>query len=176
MRDVRYQRGTTPEGAPAGISSDLSGTHQYLSKPTPLSRAVSIWTQPLIKSEAHETKAQSRERSSRRASPRVQRTPLSAQEGSPARRLVQRTEVLSRLGHWAGGCPNHLFRPELIRPDGLTLDETTQSLDKYHTGLDVHAVYAMLDAKLLPKLRAVGAGIRTEITYQSFHGYDPSRS
>jgi len=170
MRDVRYQRGERA-GVPGwNFLSDLSGTHQYLDQSdTTITGGIDL-TQPLIKTEAHETKFKAGTLiTSRRREFSARRFQL-----VPARAPGDLFNELSFCpgSDWAGGCPNYLFRPELIRPDGLLLDETTQSYDKYHTGLDVYAVYAMIDAKLLPKLRAVG-GLRTEITYQSFNGFNP---
>jgi TonB-dependent receptor len=52
------------------------------------------------------------------------------------------------------------------------LDEWTLDLDRYKTGLDVYGAYLMLDAQVLPQLRAIG-GVRSEITYQIFTGSNP---
>jgi TonB-dependent receptor len=73
---------------------------------------------------------------------------------------------------WSQQCPNQLFRNELVRPDGLLLDEWTLDFDQYETGLDVYAGYGMIDTMFLPKLRAV-TGVRAEVTSQHFVGYDP---
>jgi len=170
MRDVRYRRAER-DGVPGwNFVNDLSGTHQFLDQSdTTVTGGVDL-TQPLIKSEAHDTKL------------KVGSLITSRRRDFRARRFqLVRAQVPGALFNelsfcpgqaWSGGCPNYLFRPELIRPDGLLLDETTQNYDQYRTGLDVYSVYAMLDSKVLPKLRAV-AGARAEITYQAFNGFDP---
>ncbi|HYQ03162.1 MAG TPA: TonB-dependent receptor [Polyangiaceae bacterium] len=170
MRDVRYQRGER-DGVPGfNFVSDLSGQHQFLKQSDQTVTGGLDILQPLVRNEAHETKlkvgtliaSRRRDFNARRFQLVPSRTP-----GSLFNELS-----FCPGGTWAGGCPNYLFRPELVRPDGLLLDENTQAYDAYKTGLDVYAAYAMLDAKVLPKLRAV-AGVRAEITYQAFNGFDP---
>ncbi len=169
-RDVRYRQAER-NGVPGwDFLSDLSGEHQYISQSdTTITGGLDV-LQPLVRSEAHETKL------------KVGTLVTSRRRDFEARRFQfvpsgKPGFLLSELNFcpgqsYSGGCPNYLFRPELIRPDGLTLNEFTQASDKYHTGLDVYAAYVMLDAKLAPKLRAVG-GVRPEITFQEFASTDP---
>lgn len=169
-RDVRYRRGER-NGVPGwDFLSDLSGEHQYIGQSdTTMTGGLDV-LQPLVRSEAHDTKL------------KVGTLVTSRRRDFEARRfqlVPDRTPgfLLRELSFcpgatYSGGCPNYLFRPELIRADGLTLNEFTQDSDRYRTGLDVYAAYAMLDAKLLPKLRAVG-GVRGEITFQEFVSSDP---
>jgi TonB dependent receptor/Carboxypeptidase regulatory-like domain/TonB-dependent Receptor Plug Domain len=169
-RDVRYRRDVRDGVGGWSFLSDLSGEHQYIGQSdTTVTGGLDV-LQPLIRSEAHDTKL------------KVGTLVTSRRRDFEARRfqLVPPREpgfLYQQLSFcpgdtYSGGCPNYLFRPELIRPDGLTLNEFTQDSDRYKTGLDVYAAYAMLDAKLLPKLRAVG-GFRGEITFQEFVSSDP---
>jgi len=170
-RDTRYQRGVNDAGVPGwNFVSDLNGTHQFLKQSDRTITGGVDLTQPLIQSEDHQTKIKFGTLiTSRRREFRARRFQLVP--GSSRGFLFDQLSFCPG-STWSGGCPNYLFRPELIRNDGLVLEENTQGYDQYETGLDVYSGYGMLDIKLLPKLRAVG-GARAEITYQSFHGYDP---
>ena len=169
-RDVRYTRGER-DGVPGwDFLPDGSGQHQFLTQSDTTVNVGLDVLQPLVKAVEHETKIKvgtlitSRDRSFRAR--RLQITP-----GKTHGFLYNQLSFCPGQA-WSGGCPNYLFRPELIRADGLVLDEYTQGYDQYETGLDVYALYGMIDAKLLPKLRVVG-GVRPEITFQSFAGFDP---
>ena len=169
-RDVRYQRGER-DGIPGyTFVSDLSGTHQFLTQSdTTVAGGLNL-LMPVVRSVDHETKLKfGTLLTSRRRDFRARRFQF-----VPSRTPGFLYDQLSFCPGetWSGGCPNYLFRPELIRPDGLQLSERTQRFDQYATGLDVYAAYAMVDAKLLPKLRAVAGG-RAEITFQEFAGFDP---
>lgn len=85
--------------------------------------------------------------------------------------------TLDRLGSCAGtsyslACSDALFTSSSVRPDLLTLRESTQTFDRYEAGLDIWAGYAMLDSQLTRTLRAIG-GVRVEHTKQAFAGFDP---
>ena len=168
-RDVRYTRGDR-DGVPGWTYlPDGSGQHQFLKQSDTTVNAGLDVLQPLVKAVEHETKVKfgtlitSRDRSFRGR--RFQLTP------GMTRGFLYNELSFCPGQAWSGGCPNYLFRPELIRADGLLLDEYTQGYDQYETGLDVYAAYGMVDAKLLPRLRAVG-GVRPEITFQSFAAFD----
>jgi outer membrane receptor protein involved in Fe transport len=169
-RDVRYQRGER-DGIPGwNFVPDLSGEHQFLGQSDTTVTAGLDLLQPVVKSEEHDTKLKFGTLiSSRRRDFLARRFQL-----VPSRTPGFLFNQLSFCpgANWSGGCANYLFRPELIRPDGLLLDENTLDFDQYRSGLDVYAAYAMVDAKLLPKLRVVG-GVRAEITFQEFDGFDP---
>lgn len=169
-RDVRYLRAER-EGRPGWeFSSDSSGLHQYYDQgDTTLAAGLDV-LKPIIKDPDHETKLKlgglvtSRDRSFRAR--RFQLEP--ARVPGAFYNAVSFCEGSS----WSTGCPAQLFRPESIRADGLRVDETTLNLDEYETELDVYALYGMVDAEVLPDLRAI-AGLRAEITYQVFAGFDP---
>lgn len=170
-RDVRYQRDVDASGVPGfSFISDLSGQHQFLTQSDTTVVGGLDLTQPLVQNEAHETKLKvgtlitSRRRDF--LARRFQFVPSSA----PGFLYDQLSFCPG--ASWSGGCPNYLFRPELIRPDGLVFQDRTLDYDQYETGLDVYSAYAMVDAKLAPKLRAVVGG-RVEITFQEFSGFNP---
>jgi hypothetical protein len=168
-RDVRYVR-SVRNGEPGWqFTSDGSGLHSWFDQSDQTLAAGLNVLQPVVKGE-HETKlkfgglvtSRDRDFSARRF------------QFLPARRTGVLYDATSfcRGAAWVNGCAAQLFRPDLVRADGLLLDEWTLDLDQYETGLDVYGLYGMVDSMLTSKLRAV-AGLRTEITYQGFVGYDP---
>ena len=169
-RDVRYRRGERQGVEGWGFVGDQSGQHSFLQQSdTTLAGGLDV-LQPLVKAE------------DKRISIKVGGLVTSRRRDATARRfrlepprepgaLYDALSFCPSQG-WNRACPNLLFREELIGPGGLQLNEWTLNFDQYETGLDVFAVYGMLDAKLLPQLRAVG-GVRGEITYQAFSGFDP---
>lgn len=169
-RDVRYrltERGGIPGWA---FAADQSGQHSWLNQSdTTLTAGLDV-LQPLVLAEKERVSVKSGALvSSRRRDFRARRFRL-----EPAREPGFLYEQLSFCPGtaWNPACPNLLFRPELISSDGLLLDEWTLNFDEYETGLDVYAWYGMIDARVLRQLRAV-AGVRSEITYQAFAGFDP---
>jgi hypothetical protein len=170
-RDVRYQLGQRA-GIPGwNFISDSSGEHQYLDQSDTTVTAGFDVLQPLVRGKAHETKL------------KVGALITSRDTDFSARRfqlVPSRTPgfLFNQLSFcpgatWSGGCANYLFRPDLIRADGLLLNEWSLNHDQYQTGLDVYAVYGMIETQLLPKLRAV-AGARVEISLQDFAAFDPT--
>lgn len=61
--------------------------------------------------------------------------------------------------------PDELFAPEHIGPHAFQLQEATFRADNYDAEQEVAAVYAMMDAEVLPRLRLVG-GARIERAVQ----------
>ena len=169
-RDLRYRRTERMGVTGWDFSPDLSGQHQFLNQhDRTLTAGVDV-LQPLIQSKDHDTKLKvgalitARDRNF--GARRFQYVPDTTQ-------LQAYTDGKFCPGErWQNSCPGNLFRPELVRPGGLVLDEWTLDLDQYETGLDVYGAYAMLDSQLLPQLRAI-AGVRGEITYQVFTGFNP---
>jgi len=169
-RDVRYLS-TTRDGAPGWqFSSDASGLHSFFDQSDRTLAAGFDILQPVVKSPEHETKLKfggllsSRDREF--GARRFQFVPSS----KPGQ--LYRDASFCYGQAWSTGCASQLFRPDLVRPDGILLDEWTLNLDKYLTGLDVYSLYGMVDSKLTKDLRAI-AGVRSEITYQFFTGFDP---
>jgi outer membrane receptor protein involved in Fe transport len=170
-RDVRYQLGAR-DGVPGwNFISDSSGEHQYLDQSdTTVTAGVDV-VQPLIRTQAHETKLKMGALvTSRDTDFRARRFQL-----VPSRTPGFLFNELSFCpgAAWSGGCANYLFRPDLIRADGLLLNEWSLTHDQYQTGLDVYAVYGMVDTQLLPKLHA-SFGVRAEISFQDFAAFDPT--
>jgi TonB-dependent receptor len=169
-RDVRYRRDEL-NGIPGwSYVPDQSGEHQFLTQTDTSGSAGFDVLQPLIKAIEHETSIKGGALlTTRRREFRARRFQF-----LPSRDPGFLFNQLSFCpgASYSGGCPNYLFRPELIRPDGLLLNEWTQGFDQYKTGLDVYAAYGMIDTKILPKLRVIG-GVRAEITFQTFDGFDP---
>lgn len=169
-RDTRYLL-TEKDGIPGwkNVGSG-SGTHTYFDQSDrTLAGGLDI-LQPIIKSPEHETKLKfggllsSRDRSFHARRFQLVRS-------RDAGELYDEAEFCNGAS-WSTNCPSQLFRPDLVRADGLLLEEYTFNLDEYKTGLDVYALYGMVDTKLTPNLRAI-AGVRSEITYQFFTGFDP---
>lgn len=169
-RDVRYQAAQR-DGVPGWrYAADLSGEHSYLSQTDRTISAGLDVLQPLVKNPDHETRVKAgallvtrdREFLGRRF------------RLTPARSPGPIFDAVSFCPgeQWDQACPGFLFRQDLIRADGLLLEEWTLRFDQYETGLDVYALYGMLDVKPFKDLRAI-AGVRAEITYQSFAGFDP---
>ncbi|HEX3854534.1 MAG TPA: TonB-dependent receptor plug domain-containing protein [Polyangiaceae bacterium] len=159
-RDVRYQRGER-DGVPGwNFVADSSGEHQYLNQSDTTVTAGFDVLQPLISSLEHETKLKVGALvSSRDSDFRARRFQL-----VPARTPGFLFNQLSFCpgASWSGGCPNYLFRPDLIRADGLLLNEWSLNHDQYQTGLDVYAS-ADSSAKPVgfaprPALAAMGTG------------------
>lgn len=169
-RDVRYQQTVKDDVAGWQFAPDLSGEHSWMQQSDRTLTAGLDVTQPLIESADHDTKlkvgtmivSRDREFLARRFRLEPARTPGS----------IYNAVSFCPGTTWDPNCPGFLFQQNLIRPDGLLLDEWTLKFDQYETGLDVYALYGMLDTKVTKDLRAV-AGLRTEITYQSFAGFDP---
>jgi TonB dependent receptor/Carboxypeptidase regulatory-like domain/TonB-dependent Receptor Plug Domain len=170
-RDVRYvkaERGGEPGWE---FSSDASGIHSFFDQSDRTLAAGLDVLQPVIKNPEHETKLKfgglltSRDRAFRAR--RFQLIPSALGTGA-----LYNDASFCFGNTWSTGCASQLFRPDLIRTDGLLLDEFTFNLDQYETGLDVYALYGMIDTKLTADLRVI-AGVRPEITYQSFTGFDP---
>ena len=61
--------------------------------------------------------------------------------------------------------PDELFAPQHIGPDAFQLQEATFRADNYDAEQEVTAIYAMMDAEVLPRLRLVG-GARVERAVQ----------
>ncbi len=169
-RDVRYTRGER-DGVPGWtFLSDQSGEHQFLGQTDTSGSAGFDLLQPIIHALEHETSIKGGALlTTRRREFRARRFQF-VPSRDPGFLFNQLNFCPGST--FSGGCANYLFRPELIRPDGLLLNEWTQGFDQYKTGLDVYAAYGMIDAKVLPKLRFIG-GVRAEITYQAFDGFDP---
>jgi TonB-dependent receptor len=169
-RDVSYQLGQR-DGVPGwNVLPDASGQHQYLNQSDTTLTAGFDLLQPLVKAEAHETELKLGALvSSSDSDFRARRFQL-----VPAREPGFLYNQLSFCpgATWSGGCPNYLYRPDLIRSDGLLLSEWTLDHDQYQSRLEVYAAYGMVEAKLLPKLRAI-VGERVEITFQEFAAFDP---
>jgi outer membrane receptor protein involved in Fe transport len=170
-RDVRYQLGAR-DGIPGwNFISDSSGEHQFLDQSDTSVTAGFDVLAPLIRTKEHETRLKMGALvMSRDTDFRARRFQL-----VPARTPGFLFNELSFCpgATFSGGCANYLFRPDLIRTDGLLLNEWTLNHDQYQTGLDVYAVYGMVDTQLLPRLHAV-AGARVEITFQDFSSFDPA--
>jgi hypothetical protein len=169
-RDLRYQR-TEKAGVEGwAFVPDSSGQHSYL-KQSDTTRTLALDVmQPLIEPDEHRTSIKAGAMvTSRDREFRARRFQL-----EPARDTGAIYDALSFCPgrSWDPNCPNRLFRREAVRPDGLLLDEWTLNFDQYETGLDVYALYGMLDTKPFKNFRAIG-GVRTEITYQAFSGFDP---
>jgi len=169
-RDVRYLSAER-DGQPGWeFSADGSGLHQYYDQGDTTRAAGLDVLKPLITDPDHETKLKlgglltSRDRAFRARRFKIE----------PVRVPGAFYNIISFCdgASWSTGCPGQLFRQEAILPDGLVVDETTLNLDEYETSLDVYALYGMVDAEVLPSLRAI-AGVRAEITYQVFAGFDP---
>ncbi len=97
-------------------------------------------------------------------------------EPSPKRNQADRATI-DRLGTCSGAsyslsCSDALFTSSNVRPDLLTLRESTQKFDEYEAQLDIYAGYAMIDSQVTKNLRAIG-GARVERTNQTFAGYNP---
>jgi hypothetical protein len=169
-RDLRYVQAEREGVQGWRFSSDQSGQHSWLSQSdTTVTGGLDV-LQPLIKPEDQRLTVKAGALvTSRRRDFWARRFQL-----EPVREPGPIYEALSFCPsrEWNQACPNLLFRKELIGSDALLLDEWTLNFDQYETGLDVYAAYAMVDAKILPPLRVVG-GLRTEITYQAFSGFDP---
>jgi TonB-dependent receptor len=169
-RDTRYRRDTRAGVEGWSFVPDSSGQHHYLTQSdTTVTGGLDV-LKPIIRSEEHRTSFKVGALvTSRRREFRARRFQL-----IPAREPGAVYDALSFCpgANWDPGCPNRLFRREGVGPDGLLLDEWTLRFDQYETGLDVYSAYAMIDSKILEKLRAV-AGVRGEITYQAFSGFDP---
>ncbi|HEY0466498.1 MAG TPA: carboxypeptidase regulatory-like domain-containing protein, partial [Polyangiaceae bacterium] len=120
-RDVRYQRGENVDLVPGfNFIPDQSGQHQFLTQSDRTITGALDVTQPLVRSEAHETKLKMGTLiSSRRREFRARRFELTP-SGTPGFLYDQLKFCPGTT--WAGGCPNYLFRPELIRADGLLLN------------------------------------------------------
>lgn len=168
-RDLRYRRATRGDVVGWEFSPDQSGMHQFLKQHDRTLTFGADVIQPLITSKEHETKLKigtlvtSRDRSF--SGRRFQYVPgLQGQN--------YRDAAFCPGADWQRSCPGNLFRPELVMPSGLVLDEWTLNLDRYETGLDVYGAYGMVDTLLLPQLRAI-AGVRGEITYQIFTSRPP---
>ena len=147
-----------------------SGTHSYLTQ-SDSTRTVGLDVlQPIVEPEEHHTALKAGVLvTSRRRDFRARRFQLvSGQTLGPIYQAL--TFCPGRA--FDPGCANRLFRQEAVRSDGFTLNEWTLNFDQYETGLDVYSLYAMVDTKPTQNLRAV-AGIRSEITYQAFSGFDP---
>jgi hypothetical protein len=169
-RDLRYQ-----SSAKGGIEGwafvpDSSGQHSFLTQSDATRTLALDVTQPLIERDEHRTSIKAGAMvTSRDRQFRARRFQL-----EPARDTGAIYDALSFCPgrSWDPNCPNRLFRREAVRPDGLLLDEWTLNFDQYETGLDVYALYGMIDTKPFANFRAIG-GVRTEITYQAFSGFDP---
>lgn len=169
-RDTRYLRTARDGVAGWSFVPDSSGLHHYLAQQDRTFTGGLDITQPLITTEPHRTSLKVGTLiTSRRREFNARRFQL-----EPSREPDAVYDALSFCpgAAWDPGCPNRLFRQEGIGPGRLQLDEWTLRFDQYETGLDVYSVYGMIDAKPLEKLRAT-AGVRTEITYQAFSGFDP---
>jgi TonB-dependent receptor len=169
-RDTRYQRAQQDGVDGWAFVSDSSGQHSFL-KQSDTTRTFGLDVmQPLIESEEHHTSIKlgtmvtSRDREFR-----ARRFQLAPAHETGA---IYDTLAFCPGTAWDSGCPNRLFRREAVRPDGLLLNEWTLNFDQYVTGLDVYALYAMIDSKLTSNLRAI-TGVRTEVTYQAFSGFNP---
>ena len=172
-RDLRYAR-TTIDGVDGwAFAPNLpSGSHSYITQ-SDTTRTVGLDVlQPIVEPEEHRTSVKAGVLvTSRRREFLARRFQLGQGQAEVPGPIYNALSFCPGAA-WDPGCPNRLFRREAVRPDGLTLNEWTLNFDQYETGLDVYSVYGMVDAKPLPKLRAV-AGVRTEITYQAFSGFDP---
>ncbi len=170
-RDVRYQRGER-DGTPGwNFLPDSSGEHQFLNQSDTTVTAGFDVLQPIISTPEHETKLKVGALvTSRDSDFRARRFQL-----VPARTPGFLFDQLSFCpgAAWSGGCANYLFRPDLIRPDGLLLNEWSLNHDQYQTGLDVYAAYAMVEAKLLPKLRAIVRRAAAKSASRSLTAFDP---
>jgi hypothetical protein len=169
-RDTRYLASTDNGNPGWNFAPDSSGLHSYLTQSDRTLTGGLDVLQPLVSTDAHRTSVKLGTLvTSRRREFRARRFQL-----GPSREPGAIYDALSFCpgADWDPGCPNRLFRQEAVRQDGLLLNEWTQRFDQYQTGLDVYAAYAMFDAKPLEKLRAI-AGVRAEITYQAFSGFDP---
>lgn len=169
-RDLRYRQITRAGVLGWEFSPDQSGQHQFLKQhDRTLTFGLDV-TQPLIQSKEHATKLKAGTLVSSRA------------RNFQARRFQYEPDTTQSQNYqdakfcpgatFKSSCPGFLFRPELVGPGALLLDEWTLDLDRYETGLDVYGAYGMLDSLLTPELRAV-AGVRAEITYQLFAGFKP---
>jgi hypothetical protein len=169
-RDVRYAKGERDGQAGWEYSPDGSGQHSWLDQGDTTYVGGLDVLQPIIKGPDHGLKLKvggmltSRDRAFH-----ARRFQL-----EPARVQGELYDRVSFCGGetWSPQCPNQLFRQELIRPDGLLLDEWTLDFDQYEASLDVYAGYGMFDVQVLRDLRAV-AGVRGEITSQRFVGFNP---
>lgn len=168
-RDVGYLRATR-DGVEGWSFATSSGQHSFL-KQSDTTRTLGLdVTQPLIEPDQHRTSikagamvtSRDREFQARRFQLQPSRQP------GPIYDALAFCPGIA----WDGNCPNRLFRREAVRPDGLRLDEWTLNFDQYVTGLDVYALYAMVDTKPFANFRAIG-GMRSEITYQAFSGFNP---
>lgn len=169
-RDARWVRGVVSGVEGWQFVPDLSGQHSFL-KQSDTTRTVGVDVlQPIVEPEEHRTSikvgtlvtSRNREFHARR----FQLGP----SGSPGAIY----EALSICpGHdWDSNCPNRLFRQEAVSAGELVNREWTLDFDQYVTSLDVYSVYGMVDTKPTKDLRAI-AGLRTEITYQAFSGFNP---
>jgi len=169
-RDLRYGRDERDGVEGWSFIGDNSGQHAYLTQSDKTFTGGLDVLQPLVRSVEHATSFKVGGLvTSRRRNFRARRMQL-----IPPRVPGAVFNALSFCPgtSWDPGCPNRLFRREAIGADGLELNEWTLDFDQYETGLDVYSVYGMLDAKPFEKLRVVG-GVRGEITYQAFTGFDP---
>lgn len=169
-RDTRYRRGQQDGVDGWSFVSDSSGQHSFL-KQSDTTRTFGLDVmQPLLEPEERRTSIKlgtmvtSRDREFKAR--RFQLAPAHETGG------IYDTLSFCPGKAWDPQCPNRLFRREAVRPDGLLLNEWTLNFDQYVTGLDVYALYAMIDTKPTANLRAI-AGVRSEITYQAFSGFDP---
>lgn len=169
-RDVRYQA-TERDGVAGWLyTQDLSGEHSWLAQSDTTWTGGLDVTQPLIKDPDHETRikvgtlivSRDREFLARRFRLATAREPGA----------IYDAVSFCPGAVWDQACPGFLFRQDLVRPDGLGLEEWTLRFDQYETGLDVYSLYGMLDTEPHKDLRVV-AGVRAEITYQTFAGFDP---
>lgn len=170
-RDLRYSRAQIGGIDGWAFAPNLpSGSHSFITQ-SDTTRTVGLDAlQPLSEPQAHRTSVKAGVLvTSRRRNFLARRFQLG--QGQDIGPIYEALSFCPGVD-WSPVCPNRLFRREAIRPDGLTLNEWTLNFDQYETGLDVYSVYGMVDTKPLAKLRAV-AGVRGEITYQSFAGFDP---
>jgi hypothetical protein len=171
-RDTVYQPTDPLAGEEAGYQfapGTFSGSHFYSGQDE---RTVSHgldYTQPIVDGKRLTAKAKvgglanlrAREFGARRFVLEPVRVPGAAYQASA-----------SCGGAWQAQCPDQLFHPALIGPDGLMVRENTLQFDSYSAGLDVLAGYAMADVELWKRVRMVG-GARLEVTKQRFTAYDP---
>jgi TonB-dependent receptor len=168
-RDVRYAKATRDGAAGWSALGDGNGLHSWYDQSDRTLAAGLDVQQPIVKG-AHDTKLKlGGLLSSRDRAFKARRFQLQA-----ARSTGPLFDAASFCygEQWSTNCASQLFRPDLVRTDGLVLDEWTFNLDQYSTSLDIYSLYGMVDTKLTSQLRAV-AGVRPEITSQYFIGYDP---
>jgi TonB-dependent receptor len=168
-RETRYGRGVL-DGVDGWRYSGASGTHSFITQSDDTRTFGLDVLQPIIQPDEHRTSIKAGLLvTSRRRDFRARRFRLEA-----ATKPGPIYDALSFCPgrDWDSQCPNRLFRREAIRSDGLQLNEATLNFDQYASGLDVYGFYAMVDTKPTTNLRAV-AGVRGEITYQAFSGFDP---